>query len=89
MPLNEGAAAGLPLVSTDAAGAAHELIEDGVNGFRVRAGDVGALHTALDRLVGDATLRRAAGERSRATAARFTPEAWADAVVRALARAHG
>jgi glycosyltransferase involved in cell wall biosynthesis len=89
MPLNEGAAAGLPLVSTDAVGAAHELIEDGVNGFRVRAGDVDALHAALEHLVGDAAFRRAAGERSRAIAARFTPEAWADAVARALDQARG
>lgn len=87
MSLNEGAAAGIPLISTDAAGAAHELIEDGVNGFRVPAGDVGALHDALSRLVADEGFRRSAGERSRALAARFTPEAWADAVARALDRA--
>lgn len=86
MPLNEGAAAGLPLVSTDAAGAAHELIEDGVNGFRVPAGDERALHDALARLVADEALRRAAGERSRTIAARFTPEAWAAAVEKAIAR---
>lgn len=89
MTLNEGAAAGLPLVATAAAGAAHELIEDGANGFRVPAGDVDALRGALERLVEDATFRRAAGERSRTIAARFTPEAWADGVLRALARAHG
>lgn len=86
MPLNEGAAAGLPLVATDAAGAAHELIEDGVNGFRVPAGDVDALRSALEGLIRDDAFRRAAGERSRAIAARFTPEAWADAVARALDR---
>ena len=80
MPLNEGAAAGLPLVSTDAAGAAHELIEDGVNGFRVPPGNVAALHDALERLLDSAALRRSAGERSREIAARFTPDAWADAV---------
>jgi glycosyltransferase involved in cell wall biosynthesis len=84
MSLNEGAAAGLPLVATDAAGAAHELIEDGVNGFRVPAGDVAALHDALKRLLDDAVFRRAAGRRSREIAAQFTPEAWADAVTRAL-----
>jgi len=89
MPLNEGAAAGLPLVSTDAAGAAHELIEDGVNGFRVRAGDVHALHDALARLVTDEDFRRTAGERSRAIVARFTPETWADAVAQELARSRG
>ena len=41
MTLNEGAAAGLPLVATDAVGAAHDLIEPGVNGFRVPAEDRG------------------------------------------------
>jgi glycosyltransferase involved in cell wall biosynthesis len=88
MVLNEAAAAGLPLVATDAAGAAHELIEDGVNGFRVRAGDAQALHDALRRLAEDASFRRRAGERSRELAQRFTPEAWAAAVA-ALARRLG
>lgn len=79
-PLNEGAAAGLPLVATDAVGAATELIEDGVNGFRVPAGDVNALRNALRQLAEDMAFRRAAGARSRALAAPFTPDAWADAV---------
>jgi glycosyltransferase involved in cell wall biosynthesis len=80
MVLNEAALAGRPLVSTTAAGAAHELIEDGGNGFRVPPGDVEALREALRRLVADPELRRAAGIRSREIAARFTPDAWADAV---------
>ena len=79
-PLNEGAAAGLPLVATDAAGAARELVEDGVNGFVVPAGDVEALHGVLRRLAEDEPFRRAAGERSREVATALTPEAWADAV---------
>lgn len=80
--LNEASLAGLPLVSTTAAGAAWDVIEDGVNGFRVPPGDVGALRTAIERLAGDDAFRRAAGARSRELAARFTPEAWADAVLR-------
>jgi glycosyltransferase involved in cell wall biosynthesis len=80
MILNEAALAGLPLVATSAAGAAHELIEDGVNGFRVPPEDPSALREALRRLVEDEPFRRAAGARSRELAARFTPEAWADAV---------
>jgi glycosyltransferase involved in cell wall biosynthesis len=83
MVLNEAAAAGLPLVATDAAGAAHELIEDGRNGFRVPAGDRGALNEALGRLADDETLRAAAGQRSLEVARRFTPEAWAAAVAAA------
>lgn len=80
MVLNEAALAGLPLVSTDAAGAAHDLIENGVNGFRVAAGDERALCDALERLVGDSDLRRAAGARSAELARSFTPARWADAV---------
>jgi glycosyltransferase involved in cell wall biosynthesis len=86
MVLNEAALAGLPLVSTSAAGAAWELIDDGVNGFRVPPDDPAALRAALARLVDDAAFRRAAGARSREIAARFTPEAWADAVAGAVNR---
>jgi glycosyltransferase involved in cell wall biosynthesis len=82
MPLNEGAAAGLPLVATEAAGAAWDLIEDGRNGFRVPAGDAEALRAALWNVLEDGSFRSAAGARSRELAARFTPEAWADAVAR-------
>lgn len=87
MVLNEAALAGLPLVSTTATGAAAELIEDGVNGFRVPPDDVPALHDALRRLVEDEPFRRSAGARSREIAARFTPEAWADALCAAVERA--
>jgi glycosyltransferase involved in cell wall biosynthesis len=80
MVLNEGAAAGLPLVATDAAGAALDLVDDGVNGFRVPAGNEAALRASLIGLAEDEELRRSAGERSREIAARFTPEAWARAV---------
>jgi glycosyltransferase involved in cell wall biosynthesis len=83
MTLNEGAAAGLPLVATDAVGAAHDLIEPGANGFRVRPDDAAALAQALRTLASDGELRRRAGERSREIAERFRPEAWAAGVVSA------
>jgi glycosyltransferase involved in cell wall biosynthesis len=89
MVLNEAAAAGLPLVATEGAGAAHDLVEDGVNGFRVPVDDQEALATALRRLAEDEPFRLAAGTRSRELASRFTPEAWADGVAdlaRRLAR---
>ena len=80
MVLNEGAAAGLPLVATEAAGAAHDLIEPGQNGFRVPVDDAQALGDALRTLAADESLRRAFGERSRQLSERFRPEAWAAAV---------
>ena len=84
MALNEAALAGLPLVASTVVGGSRDLIEEGVNGFRVPPDDPPALRTALRRLVEDDAFRAAAGERSRAIAARFTPEAWADAVARAV-----
>lgn len=91
MPLNEAAAAGLPLVATDAVGAAADLVDAGENGFVVPAGDVAALHDVLQRLAADADLRRRLGRRSRDLAAELTPAAWADAVASLadeLARLH-
>src|SRR2546430_2553800 len=61
MALNEAALAGLPLVSTTSAGAAWDLIDHGVNGFRVRPDDPAALRAALQRLVDDVAFRQAAG----------------------------
>jgi len=80
MALNEAALSGLPLVSTTAAGGAHDLVEEGMNGFLVPPGDVDALRASILRLAEDEGLRRRAGVRSLEIASRFTPDAWADAV---------
>lgn len=84
MTLNEAALAGLPLVASTAAGATEELVEDGVNGFRVPPDDPDALREALRRLVDDPELRRTAGGRSREIVARLTPQRWAEAVAGAI-----
>lgn len=86
MVLNEAAAAGLPLVATDGVGAAHDLVQDGENGFRVPVGDANALRQALLRLAEDGELRRRQGTRSRELSLRFTPEAWAAGVAALLDR---
>ena len=80
MVLNEAAAAGLPLVATEAAGAGHDLIEDGVNGYRVPVDDEAALADALRKVAADPAWRLAAGERSRELTAGYTGEIWAEAV---------
>jgi glycosyltransferase involved in cell wall biosynthesis len=85
MVLNEAAAAGLPLVATEGVGAAYDLIENGVNGFRVPVDDEHALAAALARLAEDRDFRLAAGRRSRELVGPYTPEAWARGVVQ-LAR---
>ena len=84
----EAAAAGLPLVATDAAGGGYDLIEEGVNGYRVPVEDEESLALALTKVAADPEWRLEAGERSRELTAGYTGEAWA-AAVRELVRRHG
>lgn len=66
LPLSiiEAMCAGLPIVATDVGGV-RELVEDGVNGFLVPAGDPSALASRLDRLQNDTALRVRMGQASR------------------------
>lgn len=70
--VNQALAAGLPIVSTDAVGAAIDLVEDGGNGRIVRAGDEQQLQAAIEELVVNAAQREAFGLRSRKLAERWT-----------------
>lgn len=56
--VNEAAAAGLALVTTDVVGASAELIEDGVNGRLFPIGDLDALTAALRDVTDPANLER-------------------------------
>jgi glycosyltransferase involved in cell wall biosynthesis len=69
----EAMAAGLPLVTTPV-GAIPDVVRDGDEAFVVPVRDADALAEALGRLVEDASLRRAMGERARARAAAFSRE---------------
>jgi len=62
--LIEGAAAGLPIVTTDAPGC-REVVEDGVNGILLPVRDVAALTTAIRKLVLDPALATRMGAASR------------------------
>ena len=88
MAMQEAAAAGLPLVASEAPGAGYDLIDEGVNGFRVPVEDVEALRAALTRVATDSAFRERARPRTLELARSHTPEAWAEAVAR-LARALG
>ena len=77
MSMTEAAAAGLPLVATEAPGAAYDLIEEGANGFRVPMEDVEALRAALVRVTEDADFRERARPRTLELATTHTPQAWA------------
>ena len=68
--LVEALASGLPCVAT-AVGGVPEVIRDGIEGFLVEPGDVAGLAAAIEKLLGDAELRRNVGARARERAAAF------------------
>jgi glycosyltransferase involved in cell wall biosynthesis len=68
--LAEAALASLPLICTEKCGAASHLVQDGVNGFVVPAGDAGALAKGIKQLF-DANLRHTFGDKSRNSVNQF------------------
>jgi glycosyltransferase involved in cell wall biosynthesis len=49
--INEAMAASLPVICSDACGAAGDLVQDGTNGYRFRVGDASSLHEKLSLLL--------------------------------------
>jgi len=83
---NEAMHQGLPVIATDAVGAAAGgLVRHERNGLVVPAGDVDALAAALRRLRDEPELRARLGAAAGADVAAYTHEAWAAGVSAALA----
>jgi len=80
--VNEAMAFGLPIITTDAAGCAPDLLQD--NGVIVPAGDVDALAAALGHLLADEALRHRMGQRSREIIADYTVKKACDTFVQAI-----
>lgn len=64
LPAAEALACGAPVIATTA-GAFPEVIEDGISGLLVPAGDPRALADAIERLLDDARLRQQLGQEGR------------------------
>ena len=83
--VNEGMAAGLPVVVSDAAGCSVDLVRDGENGFTYPCGDVAELTDRIGRIAAlSSEDRRAYGERSREIVAGFGIDVAASATVAAV-----
>lgn len=76
--VNQALAAGLPVVCSDAVGAADDMVVPGENGFIVPAGDEDALYRCLADLAADREKLNRFAERSRSLAADWAPERGVD-----------
>jgi glycosyltransferase involved in cell wall biosynthesis len=81
--INEAELAGLPVVVSETCGAAVDLVEPGVNGYRVPPGDVEALAIAIGDVLRDDETTRRMGRESRRIVERSTPEKVAASLLRA------
>lgn len=80
--LHEAAASGLPLIASDAVGAADAFLAPGENGFVHEAGVAGSLRDALERLFACRSDHLAQmGAKSQQLAHRITPQTWADTLL--------
>ena len=73
--LIEALALGLPVIATDVpSGGTEELIEDGVNGLIIPAGDQKALERAMDKILGDSAYARKIGIEAAKIQGKLSPE---------------
>jgi len=85
--LLEAGACGIPSVVTDAGGN-REIIEDGVSGLVVPMRDEAALASGIERLAGDAALRKTMGAAARRTVEdRYSLDAMVDRYVKVYEKA--
>ena len=79
--LNEACGAGLPIIATNQVGAAHDLVTEGENGFRVEADDVAGLLAKLEWCSTHRDQLPAMGLRSRELVQPFSVEQGAQTLV--------
>jgi 1,2-diacylglycerol 3-alpha-glucosyltransferase len=82
--VNEAMACGLPVIATSVAGCVADMVREGENGRVLLAMQPEGLAQAMHELLSASELRKEMGCRSFAMSSRFTPQAWAEGVARAI-----
>jgi glycosyltransferase involved in cell wall biosynthesis len=78
--VNEAMACGLPVILSEAAGCAPDLVTDNWNGRMVAARNESALRSALRSLAADSALRAELGSSSRNRIAEYSPQKWCEGI---------
>jgi 1,2-diacylglycerol 3-alpha-glucosyltransferase len=90
--VNEAMASGLPVIVSQVAGCAADLVRENWNGFLVPPGDIESLAAAMQKLACGNTLRATMAANSVQLIAQYSPQVWAEGLERAVetfASAHG
>lgn len=87
--VNEAMAAGLPVLVSQACGCAPELVQEGVNGYLFKPFDVGTMARLMREMSSGNLNLQAMGENSRRIIADFSPETFAQNLLRAVEAAQG
>ncbi len=82
--VNEAMACSLPIIVTNVAGCALDLVQDGWNGFVVPPRDPSRLAAAMAQLAGDSSLGTEMAANSRKRIEAYSPAAWAEGMVKAV-----
>jgi glycosyltransferase involved in cell wall biosynthesis len=83
--VNEVMCAGVPVVVSDEVGCVSDLVKDGVNGYHMKAGDIGSLFNALDKLLAHKHLRDRMGAASLSIISEWSYERCRQGITTALA----
>jgi glycosyltransferase involved in cell wall biosynthesis len=84
--VNEAMACGLPIIATNVAGCADDLVEDGWNGYVVPPHSPECLRPALEAVLGDGERSRAMGQHSFERIQGYSPGACAKGLAEAASR---
>lgn len=84
MVVNEAMACGLPVILSQLAGCAADLVQDQHNGILVPSKDVNSLEAAMKRIASNSDLREGMGRNSKRLILDYSPEKWATSVAEAF-----
>jgi len=84
MAVNEAMACGLPLIVSEAAGCAADLIREDCNGVLVKPRDTKGLASAMRSIGDNAAVRKRMGQNSARRILDYSPDVWANSIARAI-----